>query len=89
MTIHQHFMAIVGSVLIIASCQDANENKDLNAVPDQQSVVDTIPTRSNTSPGRMGDTSGRRMRPDTVSGKVRTGDLKKKMEGNRSKTKHG
>ena len=53
----KHFMAITGSALIIASCQDANENKDVNAVADQQSVVDTIPTKSNATSAGMGDTS--------------------------------
>ncbi|AEW02869.1 hypothetical protein A4D02_02465 [Niastella koreensis] len=57
MNTYQHFMALIGSVIIVASCKDtAGERKDVNAVADQQSVVDTIPTRSNTSPTGMGDT---------------------------------
>jgi len=58
MNTYQHFTALIGSALIIASCQDtANERKDMNAVADQQSVIDTIPTRSNTSTTGMGDSS--------------------------------
>jgi hypothetical protein len=57
----QHFMAITGSALIIASCQDTtNERKDLNAVADQQSVVDTVPKKSDTSATEMRDTSSPR-----------------------------
>jgi hypothetical protein len=67
----QHFMAIAGSILVIASCHDANsENDAMNNVADEQSIVDTVPKRSDTTgmrdSTRMGDTT--RMRDTTRMG---------------------
>ncbi|MBO9200037.1 MULTISPECIES: hypothetical protein [Niastella] len=52
----QQFMAITGTALIITSCQDSNtENRDTNAVADQQNVVDTIPQKSDATTSQYVD----------------------------------
>jgi hypothetical protein len=51
-------MAITGSILVIASCQDANnENDVMNNVAGEQSTLDTVPRRSDTMQNRMHDTT--------------------------------
>jgi hypothetical protein len=52
----QHILTITGTLLIIASCQDANN--EMNNVAEEQSAVDTVPKRTDTIPTRR-DTTGR------------------------------
>jgi|GEM_PF-1440676 len=63
----KHLMAITGSILAMASCQNANnENDALNNVAEEQSTVDTIPKRSDTMQNQMMGDSTHRM-GDTTS----------------------
>lgn len=53
----QQLLAITGSALIIASCQDANNESDMAAT--EQTAVDTVPTgKADTT--RKADTTGNR-----------------------------
>jgi hypothetical protein len=61
MTTIKQFLVITGSALIIASCQDANNESDLAAT--EQSAVDTVP---------KGRTDSMRERLDTMTGKPDT-----------------
>src|SRR5688572_30497549 len=52
----QHILTITGTLFIIASCQDANN--ELNNVAEEQSAVDTAPKRTDTIPTKRDTTGG-------------------------------
>jgi phosphodiesterase/alkaline phosphatase D-like protein len=68
-----HFLAIMGSAFIIASCQNANSAGDaLTQVALAQSAVDTVPKKSDTMPtGRM-DTTAMGIMDTTSMGRADT-----------------